>query len=49
MIIMTINYISKWYAHEYTNEYLIYITNMSSEDISHDIYTVLKLMIKWGQ
>ena len=42
---MTItNDISQWYAYEYTNECLVYIINMNSDDFNHGILTVIAII-----
>ena len=41
---MKINDISKWYAHEYPNECLAYITNKSKDDFRHGILTVIMIV-----
>ena len=43
MAMMIINYISLWYAHEFSSGRLIYITNMRINDFSNDILTVVEI------
>ena len=40
MTMITMNYVSNQYAHEYTNEGLVYITNMHLNDFSNGLFTV---------
>ena len=43
MAMMIVNDISYWYAYEYANECVNYNTNMSSNDFTHGLLTLIKI------
>ena len=40
MTMMVISDVSYWHAHYYAHECLVYVSNMSSDDVSHGLLTV---------